>query len=473
MNTSASLAFLILSPGLAAAQSEGDVEESSKNGSVVTINRAMAIQRVLDENPEIRATQAEVMVAEARTDQVDAAKYPSLDVTVGVASSLAAENSDQDENGVRSSQAAYGEFDLGQLRPAFLGRLTATQPIHTFGKIGLREEAAEAGLKAARAQGRMGAADVLIQVAMLYESHLYAKDVLLFVKDIQQVAERSIEETEARLDVGAFDVSPQDLLRLKTALGAANLIENFANAALSQTSEGLRAYLGYPPGTKIETEEDYLDPVNEQATALEDLIALARDQRPELVALSQGIEAYDKLADAEYADWFPNLFALGFVSGAWTPDRDQQQSRFVVDPLNHFVAGALVGAQWKIQWDSATHRAAEIRAEAFRLEQLQVWATSGLPAEVNRYHREVTRARADIEQLKITLPVTQEWVVRASADYAAGFEDSRGVTDAVAAFVRMKNNELDAVYRLNLNLAELAKATGTLGREGGTLYPGE
>jgi len=470
-----SAALLLVLPALATAPPDGGSEgsSSSTDGSVVTINRQMAIRRVLEENPEIRATQAEVMVAEARTEQVDAAKYPSLDVTVGVASSLAAENSDQDDNGVRSSQAAYGDFDIGQLRPAILGRLTAIQPIHTFGKIGLREEAAEAGLKAARAQGRMGSADVLIQVAMLYESHLYAKDVLLFVKDIQSVAERSIEETEARLEVGAFDVSPQDLLRLKTALGAANLIENFAKAALSQTSEGLRAYLAYPPGTRIETEEKYLDPVNEQSTALEELIALARDQRPELVALSQGIEAYDKLADAEFADWFPNLFALGFVSGAFTPDRDQQQSRFVVDPLNHFVAGALVGAQWKIQWDTATHRAAEVRAEAFRLEQLQTWAVSGLPAEVNRYHREVGRARADIEQLKITLPVTQEWVVRASADYAAGFDDSRGVTDAVAAFVTMKNNQLDAVYRLNLNLAELAKATGTLGREGGSLYPGE
>lgn len=464
MHRPSAIILVLFAPALAFAQEEG---------GVVTLTRAMAIQRVLDENPELRANQADVVIAQARTKQVDAAKYPSIDVTVGVASSLAARNSDPDENGVRSERASYGEFDIGQLRPAFLGRLTAIQPIHTFGKIGLREEAADAALEAARAQGRIGAADVLVQVAMLYESHLYAKDILFFVKDIKSVAGRSIEETEARLEVGAFDVTPQDLLRLKTALGAAILIENFAQAAISQTAEGLRAYLAYPPGTRIQTQEDYLDPVNDEPTALEGLIALARDQRPELVALAQGIKAYDKLADAEYADWFPNIFALGFVSGAWTPDRDQQQSRFVVDPLNHFVAGALVGAQWKIQWDTATHRAAEIRAEAFRLQQLEAWASTGLPAEVNRYHREVVRARADVEQLKITLPVTQEWVVRASADYAAGFDDSRGVTDAVAAFVTMKNNQLDAVYRLNLNLAELAKATGTLGRPQASLYPGE
>ena len=441
--------------------------------ATVVLTRAKALELAARQNPQLVAQRADQLVAEARLGQVDAAKHPTLNVTVGVLTSIAAENSDQDENGVRSARAAYGDFNIDQLRPGFIGRLTAVQPLYTFGKIGLREKAAEAGLEAAKAQAEMGAADILIEVARIYEAHLYAKDVLLFVKDIEGVASRSIEETKARLEVGAFDVKPQDLLRLQTALGAARLVSHYASGVIDQTREGLRAYLGFPPGTKLEISEAFLDPVSMNPTAFEEMVAMARENRPELVALDRGIAAYDHLAAAERADYFPNIFALGYVSGAYTVDRDIPQSRFVVDPLGHFVAGALVGAQWTLEWDMAGHRADEVRAESFRLQNMLEWAETGVPAEGNRFHQEVQRARLDMKQLEETLPLTQEWVVRASADYSAGFDDSRGLTDAVQAFVVMKNNQLDAVYRLNINLAELAKATGTLAAGPQALYPGE
>ncbi|NJK89829.1 MAG: TolC family protein [Myxococcales bacterium] len=391
---------------------------------------------------------------------------------MGIATSLEANNSDADENGVRSDRQAYGEFNIDQLRPAFLGRMTVIQPLTTFGKIGLRDKAAKAGLRAAKAQTDMTAADVAVEVAALYEAHLYAKEILLFVQDIQNVAGRAVQETEDRLDADAFDVNQQDLLRLKTALGAAKLAQHQANAALSQTLEGLRAYLAIDDDVELSVEERYLDPVSEQPTVLEELIKVAKARRPEIRALENGVAAYEALAEAERAEYFPNLFALGFLSGAYTPDRDLVQSRFVVDPLHHFVTGALVGAQWRIQWDMATHRAREVESQAYRLANLLEWARVGVPAQVNRYHEEVTRARQDLVQLEETIPVTREWVVRASADYAAGFGDSRGVTDAVTAFVSMKNYQLDALYRLNTGLAELARATGTLTERDSFLYPG-
>lgn len=446
---------------------------TSTASDAVVLDRLKAVRRAADQNPQAVAERADVLKAEAQLMQVQAAKHPSVNLTVGIVSSLAAENSDRDDNGVRSRRQAYGDFNFDQLRPGFVARMNVVQPIYTFGKIALREEAARASGAAAEAKMQITAADVALTVAQLYEAHLYAKEIKLFVQDVQGVAGRSIEETKARLEVGAFDVTKQDLLRLKYAVGLAKVAENRADAALAQTREGLRAYLAYPPGTSVEVKESYLDPVSDVPSVVEEMIALARDKRPELLALERGIEAYQKLAQAEFAGWFPNFFALGFVSGAFTPDRDLVQSRYVVDPLGHFVAGALVGAQWQVQWHTATARAREVRAEAFRLENLLAWAQTGVPAEITRYHEEVRRARADLEQLAETLPLTREWVVRASADFSAGFTDSRAVTDAVEAYVTTKNAQLDAVYRLNLALAQLAKATGTLVDGPPFLYPGE
>ncbi|MGF1510917.1 MAG: TolC family protein [Myxococcota bacterium] len=456
----------------ALAQTPAAEAESQTN--VVVIDRNDAIRRSAQQNPQVTAKSAEILIAEAQIGQVNAARFPTIDFTIGVASSIAATNADGEENGVRSEESAYDDFNFNQLRPAFIGRLTATQPIYTFGKIGLRGKAAKAGLGAAEAQKNITAADIAIEVAEIYEGHLYAKELRLFAQDIKGVAVRAIEDTKVRLEAGAFDVTEQDRLRLETGLGATELLINQTDAAISQTAEGLRAFLNYPPGTMVQTEEQYLDPVSESPSTMETLIRVAEEKRPEIVALTKGIEAFDHLARAEYAEFYPNIFALGLVSGAYTPDRDFITSRYVVDPFGHFFTGVLVGAQWKLQWDTPKHRADEVRAESFRLTNLLEWAKVGLPAEINRYFQEVRRARKDIDQLKVTLPITKEWVVRATADYGAGFGDSRGVIDAIRAFVLMKNNQLDAVFRLNTNLAQLAKATGTLTDEGPLfLYPGE
>lgn len=439
----------------------------------VVIDRLTAMRRAAAQNPQVVAERADVMKAEAQLGQVNAAKHPSLDMTLGVLTSLAARNSDAAENGVRSERRAYGDFDFDQIRPGFIARMSLVQPIYTFGKIGLREKAATSARDAAEAKIDIKSADIVLEVVSLYEAHLYAKEVLLFVADVKTVAGRSAQETQDRLEAGAFDVKKQDYLRLQYALGAAQLAANFAQSAIEQTREGLRAYLDYPPGTRIETEEAYLDPLGMQPSALEELLSMARERRPEVRALKQGIEAYQYLSRAENAGWLPNFFALGFVSAAYTPDRDWLQSRYVVDPFGHFVAGALVGAQWKVQWDMASARADEQAAEAFRLQNVLAWAEAGVPAEVVRFHEEVKRARADLKQLEETLPITKEWVIRASADFSAGFGDSREITDAVEAYVRMKNSQLQAVYRLNLGLASLAKATGTLVGGSALLYPGE
>lgn len=468
-------ALTLAAPPLTLSLTATTTVDAAPDGSAgkIVLTRADAVARALQVNPQIAAQRASELEAEARMGQVDAAKFPRVSGLFAVSTAIAADNTDADENGVRSRRQAIGDFNIDQVRPSFMTRWNVIQPLATFGKIGHRERAAEAGLEAARAQTEMTSADVVLQVATLYESHLYAKEVLLFVKDIESVASRAVQETQARLDAGDTDVKVNDLLRLKTALGAAQLGRNYAESAIDQTREGIRAYLVIDRDAELEIEERYLDPVTKKASLLEELIALAREHRPEMRALENGIEAFEALAAAERADYYPNIFALAFLSAAYTPDRDFIQSRYIYDPFGHLLVGAAVGAQWNLEWNMASKRADEKRAQAYRFQNLLEWARAGVPAEVNRYHQDVQRARADITQLETTIPVTREWVVRASADFSAGLGDSREVTDAVAAYVRMKNNQLDAVYRLNTSLAQLAKATGTLTDGASFLYPGD
>ena len=443
--------------------------ETTKTATV-TIGRVDVIRRAADQNPQVLSARGEIHRYEALQNQVYAARFPTIGVNVGVATSLQAEL--EDEDGVTSRRSAYKDFAFDQLSAAFIGQLLGTQPLYTFGKIDLRGEAANAGLKAARAQVRITQADIAFEAVSIYEGLLYAKAVLLFLDDVDGIALKTLEQTEDLIDEGSPDVSEQDILRVKAAQGLSALGRTEAEAGVSQAIEGLYAYLGIPRGTLITTADEYLDPVSNTPTRLEDVIELALTNRPEFDALQQGILAYQKLSEAEAADYYPNIFFAGLVSAAYTPGREFTQSRYVYDPLGHFVAGALIGAQWEIQWDMAGQRAEEVRADAIKLAGLLKWAEQGIPAEVNQVYQDVVRARKDIKQLAESVPLTKQWVVRASANYGVGLGTSRDLSDAATNYVLLKTAELSAVYRLNVALAKLAKVTGTLVDGNSPLYPG-
>lgn len=439
--------------------------------ATVTVSRLEVIRRAAELNPQVASARAEIQRYEALQDQVFAARFPTISMTVGVATSLQADV--VTPNGVDSRRSAYDDFSFDQLSAAFIGQLQAIQPLYTFGKIDLRGEAADHGLSARKAQVRMTQGDIALEAAKIYEGLIYAKAVLLFLDDLKGIAEKSLEQTEELIEEGAPDVSEQDILRVKSAQGLANLGRTEAEAGVSQATEGIRAYLSLPKGVTIIAADEYLEPVSMKSSRIEDVIELALNNRPEFEALKEGILGFEKLADATEADYFPNIFLAGLVSAAYTPGREFVQSRYVFDPLGHFVAGALIGAQWEIQWDMAGQRAREIEADAIKLAGLLEWAEQGIPAEVNQAYQDVVRARRDILQLAETVPLTKRWVIKASANYGIGLGSSRDLADAVTNYVLLKTAELRAVYRLNVALAELAKVTGTLVGAETPIYPGQ
>ena len=62
-------------------------------------------------------------------------------------------------------------------------------------------------------------------------------------------------------------------------------------------------------------------------------------------------------------------------------------------------------------------------------------------------------------------------MVLASADYSIGLGTSQELVDALVAYVQLRTAMMDAYYRHNVGMAELAQATGTLTDEHTSLYP--
>lgn len=433
-----------------------------------TLDRREAIRIALAQNPQVAAARADEAAVAAQGRQVDAARWPMVSLTAGIAPSLKATL--VPGTAAQSVEQQYQNLRASDLSVALGGNLSVIQPLYTFGKISLRRDAVEHGLRATEAKTRMQEADVAFAVAQIYEGYLLARDATRFLDETIHWLDSTLQATQERLAQNVGGVTEREVLRLQAAIGLAEMAHHEAEAGRTQAGAGLAAFLGLPRDEEIVVAEQELLPVGRLPDNFAQLLSLASQNRPELTALVQGGLAVEALARAEAAGSAPDIFIMGLLSVAYTPGRDWLETRFVVDPLNHFVPAALLGLRWQFQGDMAGARAQEQRAHADGLRHLGVWAEAGIPAEVRRAYEDIRRARADIASGTQAISKAKQWVVQASADYSVGFGDVREVSDAVAAYVSLRSSVMKAAYEHNVAMAALAKAAGTLDGDASLFY---
>lgn len=433
------------------------------------VSRATLIARALRQDPQVAAAGARRAQAQAEQLQADSARWPQISLELGVGPSLRAELVPGTAAESTRSRYSIASKDLSVVMG---GRLSIVQPLYTFGKIDGFRTAAAHGSLAKEAQTQMTRADVAVEVARLYEALLFARDATRFFEELENYVDRTILSTEDRLSSGVSEVTEQDVMRLQTALAAVRLSLNYARAGQVQAQAGIVAHLGLAPGTELQPHEGELSSLRSVEAQGSQLVTQALKDRPELAALRQGALAYDALAAAEGAGSLPDLFVMGFADGAYTPGRELATSRYVTDPLYHFDPGILFGMRWQMQGPMARGRSEQRRAQARELRELSGWAVSGLPAQVQKALADVRRAQQDISEAHAAVARAKRWMVQASSDYTAGLADSRSLVDSVQAYAQLRSGELDATYRHNVAMAELAYATGTLVDDKLGLYPG-
>jgi len=431
------------------------------------LDRRTAIRMALAQNPQIAAARAEEAAMQAQARQADAARWPMVNVLGGVGPSVKATLV---PGTAVDSIERQRDLSTSDLSAVFLASVTAVQPLWTFGKIAYRREATEHGVRARQAQTRMTRADVAMEVARIYEGYLLARDAWRFFDETTHWLDKTLQSTQDKLAKHATGVTERDVLRVQTAISLAIMGRNRAQAGQAQAQAGLIAYLGLNRGTTLTFAEDELLPVGRPGLDFERLVALAQQNRPELVALREGNQALSALSRAEAVGLAPDLFLLGFVELAYTPGRDWLQTRYVIDPLNHVVPGVLLGLRWQFWGNMAAARAEEQRQRANVLAQMGRWAEFGIPAQVRQAFEDVQRARKNLDEGDQGLAKAKRWMVQASADNAIGLLPLRDLFDAVEAYVTLRLAGLDARFDHNVGMAALSRATGTLDGDSDQFY---
>jgi outer membrane protein TolC len=263
-----------------------------------------AVELALQQNPQVVVAESETRAAEARIGQARAQRKPKIGGQIGARYSDASSN-----------------FDLGgplggRLSRIFTSQLSGDdvvtsesvkvdQVLFAGGQIRAAIRASEYLAKSQEWQKKV----TLDQLAFDTREACYT---VLLARALERVALESVQTFEGHaadaqrmLDVGM--ISGFEVLRAQTELGARKADATTAANGVRVAKANLRRILALPTDTPVHlVGRPELAPVE---APVGELVATAREQRPELLALQEGIQAAEQGVARAKGQYWPRVAA--------------------------------------------------------------------------------------------------------------------------------------------------------------------
>jgi TolC family type I secretion outer membrane protein len=438
-----SLAAAALAAGCATVRQAREVQDGAKvppgertlraaevglgSNSVLTLDEALRI--ALAYHPSVaQATQA-VAAAAAQVTQANAAYWPSVDA--GASYGQRTSNSQGTKESSDTSESYSGSIGLDAL-------------IYDFGKTPAAVRQARARRVAAECSLRAARNDVAYGVRTAYLDLGKAQELL-------QVAEQAVRQYSAHLEqVKAFADAGRriryDVTKAEVDLGNAQLNLIKARNDLTTARATLNRSLGLAeePGYRISA-----PPSDELAGKTDELMAVARRQHPEILALKAQEAVASAAVDAAIADLYPELRLRADygLSGSAFP-LVWNWSATLQSALQIFN-----GARNTATIEAAT---AELRAARARLADRE-----------QQIHLDLTRAVSQLESTRQGMTLTTLIVrqARESLDliderYKLGKASAVEVTDAQVALTSAQAEQVKARFEHQTAIAQIQHAIG-------------
>ena len=324
-------------------------------------------------------------------------------------------------------------------------------PIYSGGAIRAGIDAAESGAGASRGRLDTVVQDIKLGVAEHYVGVLRAESAVGVAESIVASLTTHTEDTKNRFDFGA--VPQNDYLAASVTLAA-------AKQRLMQTENGLEyarfaynRFLGRPLDASVALDPaldiDNLLPV---VQVVEDLVALAWSERPELLQLDQQAAALRRQSDGARSQSRPQFALTGgymFLENEFLDDDE------------FWMAG--ISLQWNLfDGGQSRKRAAALDQRALAVNHNRADLESMIALQVRG-------ARNDRLEAESRLEVAENAVMQATENlrvvrnrYKAGASTNVEVLDAEALREQSLSNRDNARFEVVLAKLRLARALGTL-----------
>lgn len=448
--TAAVAAGLLLAGALRAATAQPAASAPPAAPAPVRLTLEESLRAALGRSPETRQALAEIEGLRGKQLQALGLGRPQVELTTVLGPSPRARG-----NQVASPDDQYSPDVTG----IFLrGTVAIIQPVFTWGLVQNAREAADHGVRAARAGVAVKQTEVALRVKQAYWGLVTARAIRAFLLDVREQVDRASERTE-RLVEGGF-ATEVDVFRLRAKRGEIDKGLHLTERTIDLAASALATWTGQPPGTTVEPADAALPAEVRPLRALELYVEEALARRPEFTQLREGLQARRRLVDVERKQGYP-LFFIGLVGDlAYATNRDRLENPYVVDPFYHAGIGPVIGFRYSLDFGIRAGKVKEAEAELQKLEALRDYAAEGIPLQVRDAYNAVVEAARNVRVFDEAHANAKKWLVASSANADLGVGESSDLADAFEAFARTRAEYLQALYAYVFGLEQLAHAAG-------------
>ena len=399
--------------------------------SVLTLENAVRI--ALENQPVIRAAQANINFSEAVLRQAESNFYPNINMTA---------------NG--SHIDGYFVFN-----PSFPARKQAynsysttvqlQQILFDFNKTFPRVSAGKYGLEATQSDYQSTRDAVIMNVQLAYYQIIRASRIVRVTETIVNQAEEHLKQAKAFNRAGK--ASQFDITRAEVDLANSNV-----NLLSAQNTEQLaRVQLKNAMGVQEATDFTIPDTfrIEDFTVSLDSVKQIALANRPEIHAGRARINQNRAVAKAVKSQHLPNLLAVG--SYQWNGFEFPLQGRWNVGlTLNIPVfQGFNISAQ--VEQAEANLDASEADFETLKQQIMLL---------VEQYYLQLDEAGKNIKATGVLVKQAEENLRLAQTRYISGLGSPIEITDALVVLGNARITNVQAVYDYNVALAQLRRAMG-------------
>jgi outer membrane protein len=334
------------------------------------------------------------------------------------------------------------------------------KPLYTFGKIDEYGKAAQGNIDIKRGEVLQSKSETVFDTKRAYFGYLAARDIRLFLEDMQGRLAQSISRAEHALKDETGEVTQSDLYSLQAAKGLIGKYVHQAKAVEVISMDGLKVLTGVGLKASLAVSDEKLEPVTFPNVELADLQAMALTERPEMQQLEAGMKARRALVAAKKAESMPDVYAGVVGSFSYASQRDQLDNPHIYDPFNGGGLTPVLGVKWDAVFDVASARVSQAQAELEALNQKRQFALAGIPFEVGEAYANARANYQSQNELADGAAAARRWVIAALADFSAGLEKGDRLAEAIKTYVLTQTEYLRTVNDYNINVAQLSRLTG-------------
>ena len=416
----------------------------SHSVSADSLTLAQLIDRSLNANPETRAAWQRSRSQVERVGIAKSSYYPTLDASASISERL-------------GDSALLGSERQTQVS------LSSQWLLWDFGGRRANLDSAQHTLAALQASQDAASQQVAIRAVQNWFTQLSAQASLEAAQASLLAAEETAKAARQRQLIGV--ATREEELQAETALAQAKLIVIQRQGELAASAGQLAVVAGYDADTvlALDYQDSALDRLSQQASAqppeLKQLLALAQERRPELIAQQLRVQANHSELDRIAAQARPRLS----LSASSTNSRDD---------LNQNQGGQLAltatlplftGFQQRHQQALAQSQIAEQGVELARIKQqvsLDVWLA----------WQQLSTAQARITATDSLLAAASESSRAALARYQAGIGNLLNVLTAQSNLADARQQHARSRFDLAAARLQLAQASGLLVRDTATEF---